>query len=71
MAYLIPAGAIVTMIGLGLLMVCILRVAKARKAGLPEDELRAVMEATVPMNLGALCMSAIGLMMVVVGILLS
>ncbi|WP_298297715.1 hypothetical protein [uncultured Litoreibacter sp.] len=70
MAYLIPLGAIVTVVGLVLLMVCILRVAKARKAGLPEEELRAVLEATVPMNLGALFLSALGLMMVVVGILL-
>ncbi|WP_298356826.1 hypothetical protein [uncultured Litoreibacter sp.] len=70
MAYLIPLGAIVTVVGLVLLMVCILRVAKARKAGLPEEELRAVLEATVPMNLGALFLSALGLMMVVVGIML-
>lgn len=70
MAYLIPIGAVVTVIGLVLLLVCIARVAKARKAGLPEEELRAVLEATVPMNLGALFLSALGLMMVVVGILL-
>ncbi len=71
MAYLIPAGAIITMIGLVLLMVCIVRIAKARKAGLSDDDLRAVMQATVPLNMGALFLSAIGLMMVVAGILLS
>ena len=71
MAYLIPAGAIVTMVGLAFLMICILRVAKARKAGLSDEELRAVMAKTVPMNLGALLLSAVGLMMVVIGILLS
>ncbi len=70
MTYLIPIGAIVTLVGLVLLLICIIRVAKARKAGLGEDALRAVLEATVPMNLGALFLSAIGLMMVVVGILL-
>ncbi len=70
MAYLIPIGAVVTIVGLVLLLVCIARVAKARKAGLDEDVLRAVLEATVPMNLGALFLSALGLMMVVVGILL-
>lgn len=70
MTYLIPIGAVVTLVGLVLLMICIVRVAKARKSGLAEDDLRAVLEATVPMNLGALFLSAIGLMMVVVGILL-
>ncbi|MDA8747720.1 hypothetical protein N9M66_05870 [Litoreibacter sp.] len=70
MAYLIPIGAVVTLIGLVLLLMCIAKVAKARSAGLPEDELRVVLEGTVPMNLGALFLSAIGLMMVVVGILL-
>ena len=70
MAYLIPAGAFVTMIGLAFLMSCIMRVAKARNGGLPEEELRVVLEKIVPMNLAALCLSGIGLMMVIVGILL-
>jgi hypothetical protein len=71
MASLIPVGAVITLIGLGLLMVCILRVGKARKAGLPEEELRGVLEKTVPLNLAALLLSALGLIVVVVGIILS
>lgn len=71
MATLIPVGAVITLIGLGLLMVCILRVGKARKAGLPEEELRGVLEKTVPLNLAALLLSALGLIVVVVGIILS
>jgi len=71
MAYLIPVGAVITLIGLALLMVCILRVGKARKAGLPEEELRGVLEKTVPLNLAALLLSALGLIVVVVGIILS
>lgn len=71
MAYLIPIGAIITVIGLVLLLVCIARVAKARSAGLEDDALRAVLQATVPMNVGALLLSGLGLMMVVVGIILS
>ncbi len=71
MATLIPVGAVITLIGLGLLMVCILRVGKARKAGLPEEELRSVLEKTVPLNLAALLLSALGLIVVVVGIILS
>lgn len=71
MAYLIPAGAVITLLGLALLMVCILRVGKARKANLPEEELRTVLEGTVPINLAALLLSALGLIIVVVGIILS
>lgn len=70
LAALIPIGAVMTLIGLALLIWCILRVAKARKANLSDDDLRARLQETVPFNLGALFLSALGLMMVVVGILL-
>lgn len=67
---LIPIGAIVTLLGLGLLIWCIIKVARARRSGVSDDELRAALESTIPYNLAALCLSAIGLMMVAVGILL-
>jgi hypothetical protein len=50
---------------------CISKVRNARKASLPDEELRLVMAQILPRNLAALFLSAIGLMMVVVGILLS
>ena len=70
MGILIATGAVVTLIGLGLLIWCITRVTRARKSGLPDEELRNVMQSTVAMNLAALFISALGLMMGVVGILL-
>ncbi len=70
MEALIAAGAVVTLLGLGGLIWCILRVARAKKAGLADDALRAVMQKTVALNMGALFLSVIGLMMVVVGLLL-
>ena len=70
MAILIPIGATVTLLGLAGLIWCILRVARARKAGLGDEALRGVMQKTVALNLGALFLSVIGLMMVVVGLLL-
>lgn len=70
LSLLIPIGAVVTILGLGLLLWCIIRIAKARSSNLDDAELRAVLEGTVPYNLGALFLSALGLMMVVVGILL-
>jgi hypothetical protein len=70
MAYLIPAGAIITLLGVAGLLWCISQVNKARKAGVTDEELRAAMQAVMAPNLAALFLSAIGLAMVVVGILL-
>lgn len=70
MDILIWTGAAVSMLGVAGLIWCILLVARARKQGLSDEELRQRLQRVVPMNLGALLLSAIGLMMVVVGILL-
>lgn len=67
---LIWTGAAVTLAGLGGLVWCILKVAAARRAELSDAELRARLQRVVALNLGALLISAIGLMMVVAGILL-
>lgn len=67
---LIWSGAAVTLAGLAGLVWCILKVAAARRAGLSDAELRARLQRVVTLNLGALFLSAIGLMMVVAGILL-
>ena len=71
MENLIWIGAVVTLMGLGGLVWCILTVRKAQKAGLEETEMKARLQKVVAINMGALFLSAIGLMMVVVGILLS
>lgn len=71
MELLIVLGALVTLLGLAGLIWCILRVAKARRAGLDEEGLRHVMQSTVALNMGALFVSVLGLMMVVIGVLLS
>lgn len=67
---LIWVGTALTLTGLALLIWCIFRVAKAKRAGLTEDSLREALQRVVPVNLGALLLSAIGLMLVVVGIIL-
>ena len=69
MSNLIPLGAVITLMGLIGLVWCIVKVARARKQGLNDEDLRAVMQTTVGLNLGALFLSAIGLMMVVLGII--
>jgi len=54
MAYLIPAGAIITLLGLAGLLWCISKVNRARKSGASNDELNDVMQSIVPVNLAAL-----------------
>lgn len=70
MDWLIWAGAAVTLLGLAGLVWCIVRVAAARRAGLPDADLRARLRQVVALNLAALLVSALGLMLVVVGIVL-
>ena len=67
---LIWAGAGLTLLGLALLAWCILRVIGARRAQLSEDRMRETLQRLVPVNLGALLLSALGLIMVAVGAIL-
>lgn len=68
---LVWAGAGLSLLGLAGLIWCIIKVWRARRAQLPDDEMRAVMARVLPLNLGALFVSVIGLMLVMVGIFLS
>lgn len=70
MEILVWAGAAVSLIGLAGLIWCIVTVWKARNSGQSDDELRATMQRIVPLNTGALFLSVIGLMLVVLGIIL-
>ena len=70
MALVIWSGAVISLIGLAGLMVCIFRVMKAKKLMTDEHELRVVVKNILPLNLGSLFLSVLGLMAVVVGILL-
>ncbi len=67
---LIWGGALVTLAGLTLLLSCITRVARAKRAGLSDEDLQATLQPIIPRNLGGLCLSAMGLILIVVGIVL-
>ena len=67
---LIWAGTLLTLIGLGALVWCILTALRLRRAGLADDALREGMRRVVAVNMAALGASAIGLMLVVLGIFL-
>ena len=70
MQALIWTGAALTLIGLLGLGYCVLRVMRARRAGLTDDALRAELRSVVTANLAAVGISALGLMLVVAGIML-
>lgn len=69
--WIIWAGAALTLTGLAGLVWCIWTVAAARRRGMDDDALRIKMRGVLAVNMAALAASAIGLMMVIIGIILS
>ena len=67
---LIWTGAAISCLGVVGLVLSIIKVNRARKAGLDDEALRAAVQKVLPLNLGSLFLSVIGLMMVIVGIFL-
>lgn len=70
MEMLIWGGAALTMTGVLTLLWCILLAMRARKSDLPEDQIKAQLQRVVVLNLGALAVSGLGLIVVVVGVIL-
>lgn len=68
MQYLTWIGALISVIGLAGIVMSISRVAKAKKANLGDEEMREHISKVLPLNLGSLFLSVIGLMMVILGI---
>jgi hypothetical protein len=71
MEMIVWIGAALTLVGLGMLVWCIVSVAKARRAGLPDEVLKARLQKVVALNLAALALSGLGLATVIVGIVLA
>lgn len=71
MDWLIILGTLISAIGLVGLVASALRVIKARRAGLEDDALKAAVQSAMVLNMGAFALSALGLMMVVVGVILA
>ena len=70
MQTLIWAGALVSLMGVAGLVYCVLRALRVRRAGLGAEAMRAELQQVVVINMGALAVSALGLMLVVLGIFL-
>ncbi|MCO4847979.1 MAG: hypothetical protein KC448_08415 [Yoonia sp.] len=71
MAMLIWIGAALSVLGMIGIVASIIMVARAKKAKLEDEEMRARISKILPINMGALFVSMIGLMMVIVGIVLA
>ena len=67
---LIWIGTAMSIAGLLGLLWCIFRVWRARRSNLSDQELRDALRRVMPLNMGALLLSALGLMMVIAGIML-
>ena len=70
MDLLIWIGSILSILGLIGLVWCIKTVLKAKKLATSDEELRNSLQKVVPLNMAALFLSAIGLMLVILGIML-
>ena len=70
MGLLIWIGAGISLVGLGGILYSMVKVAQAKRAGLPDEALRERLAKVLPINLGALFLSVIGLMCVVIGVTL-
>lgn len=71
MEWLVWIGAGCTVVGLLGVIYSIIAVRAARKAASDDDSLRASLQKILPLNIGALFLSMLGLMMVVVGVILA
>ncbi|MDA7593004.1 hypothetical protein N8714_04955 [Rhodobacteraceae bacterium] len=70
MEILIWIGSILSILGLIGLLWCIKTVIKAKKLADSDEELRTSLQKVVPLNMAALFLSATGLMLVILGIML-
>ncbi len=70
MQILILTGALLTLLGVAGLAYCIVRALRARRAGLDGTAMRAELQRVVAINAGALAISALGLVLVVLGVML-
>ncbi|WP_430464002.1 hypothetical protein [Tabrizicola sp.] len=71
MELMIWIGAGLTGLGLAGLIYCIWLAARAKRANLPEAEMRAELQRAVVWNMGALAVSGVGLMFVVFGVMVT
>jgi hypothetical protein len=70
MDYLLTGGVVLTLAGVAMLFWCVWLAVRAKRSGLPDAQMKAALQRVVALNLGALALSALGLMAVVVALIL-
>lgn len=70
MEVIVWIGAALSLIGMAVIIYSIVAVMRAKRAKLSDEDLRARIGRILPINLGALFVSMIGLMTVIVGVML-
>jgi len=68
---LIWLGAGLTVLGIAMLIWCVVLAVRAKRSGLDDAAIKARLQRVVALNLGALAVSAVGLMMVILGVFLA
>lgn len=71
MELLIWIGTALTLLGVAGLVWCIVLAVRAKRSGLPDDQIKARLQRVIAINLAALAISGLGLMAVIVGVILS
>lgn len=71
MTWMVWIGTVLAVAGLLALGYCIVAAISAKRAGLPDPELRSRLARIVSINMGALLLSALGLMSVVIGVFMA
>lgn len=71
MEILIWIGTGLTLLGVAGLIGCIVLALRAKRSGLDDAAMKAVLQRVVVLNMGALAVSGLGLMAVVTGIILA
>lgn len=71
MENLVWIGAALTGLGMAGVIYSMVVIARAKRQNLPDEEMRDAIRKMIPVNLGTLFVAMIGLMMVVIGVMLS
>ncbi len=71
MDVLIWIGTGLTVLGVVGLLICVLLAVRAKRSGLEDEDIKKALQKVVVLNLGALLLSGLGLMAVIVGIFLA
>ncbi len=71
MSAVIWGGAALTLVGVAGLVFCVVLAMRAKREGLTGPAMQARLQRVVTWNLGALAVSGLGLMLVIVGVILN